>query len=117
MAFGKEWQKVDANLRFHGQKIDKVAERSILGDESPVVRRPDRLHRVDAGHLKDGAFNSPAPCNAGWGSQRGIGEDRGSGHPCIQDLIRCAFQKTERRLAGKTENTDERHATLHLWSA
>lgn len=30
-SFAKEWEKVDANLRFDVQKIDKVAEHSILG--------------------------------------------------------------------------------------
>ncbi|XP_042142358.1 uncharacterized protein LOC121833283 [Ixodes scapularis] len=31
LAFGKGWEKIDADLRFDGQKIDKVAEHSILG--------------------------------------------------------------------------------------
>lgn len=31
IAFGKEWEKVDANLRFDDQKIDKVAEHTLLG--------------------------------------------------------------------------------------
>ncbi|KAG0417628.1 hypothetical protein HPB47_005464 [Ixodes persulcatus] len=31
VAFGKGWENVDADLRFDGQKIDKVAEHSILG--------------------------------------------------------------------------------------
>ncbi|KAM7295076.1 uncharacterized protein ISCGN_024581 [Ixodes scapularis] len=29
--FGKGWEKIDADLRFDGEKIDKVAEHSILG--------------------------------------------------------------------------------------
>ncbi|KAG0413802.1 hypothetical protein HPB47_009061 [Ixodes persulcatus] len=31
MAFGKEWNKVDADLRFNGQQIEKATEHSILG--------------------------------------------------------------------------------------
>ncbi|XP_040066214.3 uncharacterized protein LOC115316881 [Ixodes scapularis] len=31
MAFGKDWDKVDADLRFNGQQIQKATEHSILG--------------------------------------------------------------------------------------
>ncbi|KAG0416774.1 hypothetical protein HPB47_006138, partial [Ixodes persulcatus] len=49
MVFVKEWDKVNADLRFDGQKIDTVAERSNLGDERPLARRPDRQDLADAG--------------------------------------------------------------------
>ncbi|KAG0440860.1 hypothetical protein HPB47_016146, partial [Ixodes persulcatus] len=41
LAFGKGWGNVDTDLRFDGQKIDNVAEHSILGNAQSLI--PDSI--------------------------------------------------------------------------